>query len=127
MYTLLEQTAVRDQMLLRTGSEIFPTSITSTVTLSIGVTYGVQCVGENAPAILYQLTNSFFLYFVEEGLCFNLFCNMWVCVCVGFAICGYVYVWGLQYVGMCMCGVCNMWVCVCVGCAICGCVYVWGL
>ena len=41
--------------------------------------------------------------------CFNLFCNMWVCVCVGFVMCGCVYVW----------------VCVCVGFVMCGCVYVW--
>jgi hypothetical protein len=27
--------------------------------------------------------------------CFNLFCNMWVCVCVGFVMCGCVYVWVL--------------------------------
>ena len=38
------------------------------------------------------------------------FCNDWVCVCVGFVICGCVYVW-----------VC---VCVCVGFVMCGCVYV---
>jgi hypothetical protein len=31
------------------------------------------------------------------------FCNVWVCVCVGFGI----------YV--CVCGFCNVWVCVCVG------------
>ena len=49
------------------------------------------------------------------------FCNVWVCVCVGFAIlvCGCV----------CMYGFCNtcMWVCVCVGFVMCGCVYVWVL
>ena len=27
--------------------------------------------------------------------CFNLFCNVWVCVCVGFVMCGYVSVWVL--------------------------------
>jgi len=27
--------------------------------------------------------------------CFNWFCNMWVCVCVGFVMCGRVYVWVL--------------------------------
>jgi len=27
--------------------------------------------------------------------CFNLFCNVWVCVCVGFVMCGCVYVWVL--------------------------------
>ena len=33
------------------------------------------------------------------------FCNVWVCVCVGFVMCGCVYV----------CVFCNVWVCVCVG------------
>jgi len=47
---------------------------------------------------------------------FNLFCNAWVCVCVGVVMCGCVYVW-----------VCNVWVCVCVGFVMCGCVYVWVL
>ena len=36
---------------------------------------------------------------------------MWVCVCVGFVMCGCV----------CMCGFCNVWVCVCVGFVMCGC------
>jgi hypothetical protein len=27
--------------------------------------------------------------------CFNWFCNVWVCVCVGFVMCGCVYVWVL--------------------------------
>jgi hypothetical protein len=39
------------------------------------------------------------------------FCNVWVCVCVGFVMCGCV----------CMCGFCNVWVCVCVGFVMCGC------
>jgi hypothetical protein len=43
--------------------------------------------------------------------CFNLFFNAWVCVCVGFV----------------MCGVCNVCLCVCVGLVMCGCVYVWVL
>jgi hypothetical protein len=34
-------------------------------------------------------------------VCFNLFCNVWVCVCVG--------------------------VCMCVGFVMCGCAYVWVL
>jgi hypothetical protein len=38
------------------------------------------------------------------------FCNEWVCVCLGFVMCGCVYVW-----------VCNVWVCVCVGFVMCGC------
>jgi len=32
------------------------------------------------------------------------FCNVWVCVCVGFVMCGCV--------GVCV--FCNVWVCVCV-------------
>jgi hypothetical protein len=42
-------------------------------------------------------------------ICWNLFCNVWMCVCVG----------------VCMCGFCNVWVCVI--CVMCGCVYVWVL
>ena len=52
------------------------------------------------------------------------FCNAWVCVNVGFIMCGCVYVWVLKFVGvcmcvfcngrLCMCGFCNVWVCVCV-------------
>ena len=45
------------------------------------------------------------------------FCNVWICVCVGFVMCGCV----------CMCGFCNVWVCVCVDFVTCGCVYVWVL
>ena len=41
------------------------------------------------------------------------FCNVWVFVCVGFVMCGFV----------CVCGFCNVWVCVCVGFVMCGCVY----
>ena len=47
------------------------------------------------------------------------FCNVWVCVCVGFVMYGCV--------GFLMCGFCNVWFCVCVGFVMCGCVYVWGL
>ena len=48
---------------------------------------------------------------------------VWVCVCVGFVLCGCVcvYVWVLYCVGECMCGFCNVWVCVCVGFVMCGC------
>jgi len=49
--------------------------------------------------------------------CFNLFCNVLVCVCMGFVMCGCV----------CVCVFCNVWLCVCVGFVMCGCVYVWGL
>jgi len=50
---------------------------------------------------------------------------MWVCVCAGFVMFGFVYVWILIYVGVCMRGFFNVSVCVCVGILICGCVYVW--
>jgi len=40
------------------------------------------------------------------------FCNVWVCVCVDFVMCGCVF----------KCGFCNVWVCVCVGFVMCGCV-----
>jgi len=46
----------------------------------------------------------YIIWGVSCTVCFNLFCNLWVCVCVGFVMCGCVYVW-----------VCNVWVCVCVG------------
>jgi hypothetical protein len=29
------------------------------------------------------------------GVCIYGFCNVWVCVCVGFVMCGCVYVWVL--------------------------------
>ena len=40
---------------------------------------------------------------------------MGVCVCVGFVMCGCVYMYEF----------CNVWVCVCVGFVMCGYVYVW--
>jgi len=36
------------------------------------------------------------------------FCNVWVCVCVGYEMCGF----------------CNVSLCVCAGFLMCGCVYV---
>ena len=60
--------------------------------------------------------------------CFNLSCNIWVCVCVGFVMCVCVCV--CVCVGfvmcVCVCGFCNVWVCVCVcvcegGLVMCGC------
>ena len=42
---------------------------------------------------------------VPGSVCMCGFCNVWVCVCVGFVMCG------------CMCGFCN--VCVCVGFVMC--------
>ena len=40
-------------------------------------------------------------------VCLRGFCNVWVCVCLGFVMCGCVCVR--------ICGICNVWVCVCVG------------
>ena len=52
------------------------------------------------------------------------FCNVWVCVCVRFVMCGCVYVWFFN-VSVYMCGFCDVCVFVCVGFVMCGCVYVW--
>ena len=43
------------------------------------------------------------------------FCNVWVCVCVGFVMCGFCYVWVCVCVGFVMCGGVCVCVCVCVG------------
>jgi hypothetical protein len=67
--------------------------------------------------------------------CFNLFCNVWVCVGVGFVMCGCVYVLVLFcvyvrvvcFVCWFLCGFCVVWVCVCVGFVMFGFVYVWVL
>jgi len=45
------------------------------------------------------------------GCAYGGICNVWVCVYVGFVMCGGVYVW----------------VCVCVGFVTCGCAYMWDL
>ena len=77
------------------------------------------------------------------------FCKMWLCVCVGFEMCGCAYVWVLYCEVVCMCGFCNLFlfvyvgflmcrfvcmygfcnvcVCVCVCSVMRGCVYVWVL
>ena len=49
------------------------------------------------------------------------FCVVLMCVCVGFVMCGCVYVCVLCVV-VCMCGFYNVWFCVCVGFVLCGCV-----
>jgi len=49
------------------------------------------------------------------------FCNVWLCV--GFVMCGCVYVWMCVNVGVFMYWFYNVWVCV--GFVMCGCVYVW--
>jgi len=38
------------------------------------------------------------------------FCNVWVCVCMGFVMSGCVYVWVCVCVGVCMGGFCDVWV-----------------
>jgi len=45
-------------------------------------------------------------------VCICGFCNVWVCVCVGFVICGCVCVCG--WVGFVMCGCVCGWVVLCV-------------
>ena len=63
------------------------------------------------------------------GVCMCGVCNMLFCVCVGFVICPFVYVWVLKCmcVCVCLCGFCNVWLCVSVGFVMgCG-VYVWVL
>ena len=49
------------------------------------------------------------------------FFNVWVCVCVGFVMCGFLCG------GFVLCGFCNVWVCVCVGFVMCGFFDVWVL
>ena len=48
------------------------------------------------------------------------FCSAWVCVSVGFVVCGCVYVWVFSCVGVCMYGFCSVWVCIFVGFVMCG-------
>jgi hypothetical protein len=50
----------------------------------------------------------FYLVYILYCGCFDLFCNVWVCVCMRFVMCGF----------------CNVWVCVCMGFVVCGCVWV---
>ena len=55
-------------------------------------------------------------------VCVYGFCNVWVCVCVGFVMCGCVCVGVLVVcVGFVMCGCEYFWVLYCV------CVWGWGL
>jgi len=64
------------------------------------------------------------------GVCVCAFCNVWLCVCLGFVMCGCVYggeefcnVWVFVCLDFAMCGC----VCMCGFCNVCGCVYVWVL
>ena len=45
------------------------------------------------------------------------FCNVWMCVCADFVMCGCVCV----CVAFVMCGCVYVWVCLCVGFVMCGC------
>ena len=63
------------------------------------------------------------------GVCMCEFCDVWVCVFVGFVMCrcvcvygGVCDVWVLYCVGVCVCvcWFCNVWVCVCMGFVMCG-------
>jgi len=40
------------------------------------------------------------------------FCNVWVCVCMGFLMGVCVYVWFMYCAVVCRYGFCNVWVCV---------------
>jgi len=54
----------------------------------------------------------FYLVYILNCGCFNLFCKVWVCVCVGFVMCGCVYMWVCVCMGFLMCGcVCMYWFC----------------
>ena len=62
------------------------------------------------------MTISCGVYFVL--CCFNLFCNVWVCVCLDFVKCGCVYVLVLLYVGiLVICG-CFGNMCTCIYCVL---------
>ena len=50
------------------------------------------------------------------------FCNVRLCVCVAFVMCGYVY----ALLSVCVGGF-NVWVCLRVGFVMCGCLYEWVL
>ena len=49
------------------------------------------------------------------GVCICRFCNLWLCECAGFVMCGCVYVWVLLCVVVSMCRFCKLWFFVCVG------------
>ena len=57
----------------------------------------------------------FYLVCILYCGCCNLFCNKWVCVCVGVCMCGGVYVWVCICVGVCVCG-CFGNKCTCISC-----------
>jgi len=57
-------------------------------------------------------------------VCIYGFCNVWMCVCMGFVMSGCVYVWVMYYAVVCIYGFFNVWVCVCMGFVMSGCMYV---
>jgi hypothetical protein len=67
------------------------------------------------------------------GVCICGFFNVWVCIWVGFVMCGcFVNMCTCVYCVLCQVCVCVcvgfvLCVCVCVGFVMCGCVYVWVL
>ena len=62
----------------------------------------VMCVGVYVWVLLFV------------GVCRYGFCNVWVCVCMGFVS-----------VSVCMYGFCYLWMCVCMGFVMYVCVYEW--
>ena len=44
------------------------------------------------------------------------FCNVWLCVFVGFVVLFCVFPWVLWFIVVCMCGFCNVWILLYVGC-----------
>jgi len=57
------------------------------------------------------------------GVCMLGFCNVWVCVSMGFVMCGCFN----KCVGFVMCGCVYVWAFVCLGFVMCGCVFLWVL
>jgi len=53
------------------------------------------------------------------------FCNVWLCVCMSYVMCGCVYVCVLLCLGVCMYGLCKVLVCVCIYFLMSGCMYEW--
>jgi hypothetical protein len=49
------------------------------------------------------------------------FCNVRLCVGMGFVMCGCVCMWIFQCAGVCIYEFCNVWVCVYVSFVMCGC------
>ena len=65
--------------------------------------------------------------FVTSGCVYYGFDNVCLCVCMGFVLPVFLYVWDMYCAVVCMYGFFNVWVCVCMGFVRSGCVYVWDL